>query len=80
MGCRTGCYLILEGDLSSQDVLPLLREMLCWIAGFDGPIPGAAPGECGNWREQNLEMAQWEAARYASVLKNPGPEALNYPA
>jgi S-ribosylhomocysteine lyase len=79
MGCRTGCYLILEGDLDSRDALPLVREMLDWIAAFDGPVPGAAPAECGNWREQNLEMARWEAARYAAVLKNPGKENLNYP-
>jgi S-ribosylhomocysteine lyase len=79
MGCRTGCYVIFEGDLSSQDVLPLIREMLDWIIAFDGPIPGAAPAECGNWREQNLDMAKWEARRYAAVLKNPGKENLNYP-
>jgi S-ribosylhomocysteine lyase len=79
MGCRTGCYLILEGDLDSQGVLPLVRELFDWITAFDGPIPGAAPAECGNWREQNLEMARWEAARYAAVLKNPGKENLNYP-
>ncbi|MDR0376997.1 MAG: S-ribosylhomocysteine lyase [Spirochaetaceae bacterium] len=79
MGCRTGCYLILEGDLSSEDALPLVREMVDWIAAFEGQIPGAAPAECGNWREQNLEMAKWEANRYAGVLKNPAAENLNYP-
>jgi S-ribosylhomocysteine lyase len=79
MGCRTGFYLILEGDLSSQDVLPVLREALDWIAGFEGAIPGALPAECGNWQEQNLNMAKWEAARYAKVLQNPAQENLNYP-
>ncbi|MDR0386447.1 MAG: S-ribosylhomocysteine lyase [Treponema sp.] len=80
MGCRTGCYLILEGDLSSEDALPLVREMLDWIIAFEGAIPGAAPAECGNWREQNLDMAKWEAGRYAAILKNPAGENLNYPA
>jgi S-ribosylhomocysteine lyase len=80
MGCRTGFYLILEGDRSSREVLPLIREMLDWIRAFEGPIPGAAPAECGNWREQNLEMAQWEARRYAGILRDPGPENLDYPA
>jgi S-ribosylhomocysteine lyase len=80
MGCRTGCYLILEGDLSSEDVLPLVREMLDWITAFEGVVPGAEAAECGNWREQNLDMAKWEAERYASVLKNPARENLNYPA
>jgi len=79
MGCRTGCYLILEGDLNSEGILPLIREMLDWIAAFEGPIPGAAPGECGNWQEQNLDMAKWEAGRYRAVLKSPGKENLYYP-
>jgi S-ribosylhomocysteine lyase len=79
MGCRTGCYLILEGDRSSPEVLPLVRETFEWIGTFAGDIPGAAPGECGNWREQNLEMAQWEAKRYAELLRKAGPENLNYP-
>jgi S-ribosylhomocysteine lyase len=80
MGCRTGCYLILEGDLSSKDALPLVRQMLDWIAAFEGAIPGAAPAECGNWQEQNLDMAKWEISRYAAILKNPAEENLNYPA
>jgi S-ribosylhomocysteine lyase len=79
MGCRTGFYLILEGKRNSAEILPLLRELLDWILAFDGPIPGAAPGECGNWSEQNLNMAKWEARRYAELLKNPGKENLNYP-
>ena len=79
MGCRTGCYLILEGKLNSREVLPLIQEMLDWITAFEGPIPGAAAAECGNWREQNLDMAKWEAARYAAVLRNPSEDHLNYP-
>ena len=80
MGCRTGFYLILEGELNSEAILPLLREMLDWIESFTGPIPGASAAECGNWREQNLEMAQWEARRYAALVRNPAKENLNYPA
>ena len=80
MGCRTGFYAIFEGDLGSEAALPLILEMLDWIIAFEGPIPGAAAAECGNWREQNLDMAKWEARRYAELLKNPGGENLNYPA
>jgi S-ribosylhomocysteine lyase len=80
MGCRTGFYLILEGELSSPEVLPLLREMLDWILAFKGAIPGAAAAECGNWQEQNLDMAQWEARRYAGIVQNPAQENLTYPA
>jgi S-ribosylhomocysteine lyase len=79
MGCRTGFYVILEGDLSSEDILPLIREMLEWITAFEGAIPGASAIECGNWQEQNLEMAKWEARRYAGLLEKAGKENLNYP-
>ncbi|MCL2320417.1 MAG: S-ribosylhomocysteine lyase [Treponema sp.] len=79
MGCRTGFYVILEGDLSSASVLPLIREMLSWIIAFNGPIPGASAAECGNWREQNLDMAKWEARRYAALLAKAGKENLSYP-
>jgi len=79
MGCRTGFYLILEGDWVSTDVLPLLVEILEWVENFNGTIPGATAVECGNWQEQNLDMAKWECRRYTELLKNAGPENLNYP-
>jgi len=79
MGCRTGFYVILEGKLNSTDVLPLLIEMFTWIEKFEGAIPGAAPAECGNWQEQNLNMAKFESKKYNSILKNPSKENLEYP-
>jgi S-ribosylhomocysteine lyase len=79
MGCRTGFYVILEGNLTSADALPLLKELFEWVLSFDGEIPGAKPAECGNYSEQNLNMAKWEAQRYLAMLKNPKPENLNYP-
>jgi S-ribosylhomocysteine lyase len=80
MGCRTGFYVIVEGKRTSTEILPLIRELMDWIQAFEGAIPGAAPAECGNYSEQNLNMAKWEAARYGAVLKNAGKENLNYPA
>jgi S-ribosylhomocysteine lyase len=79
MGCRTGFYVIMEGDLNSEAILPLVQEMLDWIIAFEGAIPGASAAECGNWRDQNPDMAKWEARRYAAILTNPGKENLNYP-
>jgi S-ribosylhomocysteine lyase len=79
MGCRTGFYLILEGDLDSEAIVPLMRELLDWVENFDGPIPGAAAAECGNWREQNIDIAKWECRRYAALLKSSGKEHLIYP-
>jgi len=79
MGCRTGFYAIFEGDLNPEAILPLIKEMLEWIITFEGKIPGASAKECGNWQEQNLEMAKWEARRYASILEKADRENFNYP-
>ncbi|MDR0785639.1 MAG: S-ribosylhomocysteine lyase [Treponema sp.] len=79
MGCRTGMYIIFEGKLSSADVLLLLVETFDWLLSFEGTIPGAAPEDCGNWREHNLDMTKFEAKRYVEILKRAGKENLNYP-
>ena len=70
MGCRTGFYLILFGDLKSEDVLSLVTDMCKFILDFSGEIPGAKPEECGNYSEQNLPMAKYYAAEYLRRLKN----------
>lgn len=79
MGCRTGFYLILEGEYKPKDILPLLIEMFEWCEKFEGDIPGASAAECGNWQEQNLNMAKWELRRYLALLRNPAKENLEYP-
>jgi S-ribosylhomocysteine lyase len=79
MGCRTGCYLLVEGDVDSKTILPVIQKTLDFIIGFKGDIPGAAPADCGNWREHNLEMTIYESKKYAEVLRNAGPENLVYP-
>jgi len=80
MGCRTGHYLLLKGDLKSQDIVDLITEMCVWIVDFQGDIPGAAPRDCGNWLDHNLGICQWEGRKFLSeVLTSLGPENLNYP-
>ena len=80
MGCRTGCYLLLAGDFSSRDLVPLMTEMFTFIRDFEGDIPGAAPEQCGNWLDQNLPMAKYLAKRYLEqVLENISEDRLEYP-
>lgn len=64
MGCRTGFYLLLTGDYTSADIVPLMKEMFEFIADYEGEIPGASPKDCGNYLDMNLPMARWLAARY----------------
>lgn len=79
MGCRTGFYLVLFGELSSQDVLEPVRDAFRFIADFEGEIPGAKPAECGNYNDMNLDEAHWEARRYLErALEHPRPDQLVY--
>lgn len=80
MGCLTGNYLLMRGDLAPADILPLMRETFRFVAEYDGPIPGAAPRDCGNWQLHNLALARLEAAKYLrEVLDVATEENLNYP-
>ena len=64
MGCRTGFYLVVWGELTSAEVLPVVRETFEFVRDFEGEVPGARPEECGNYLDQNLNMARWVARRY----------------
>ena len=44
--------------------------MCGFIAGFEGEIPGAKPEECGNYSEQNLNMAKYYVKRYKAELED----------
>lgn len=80
MGCRTGFYLVVSGDYSSDDILDLMRRMWLWIAEFEGEVPGASAKDCGNYLDMNLPMAKFVAHRYyENVLTNILPEQLIYP-
>lgn len=68
MGCRTGCYLLVFGDISSKEIAPLILKMCDFIIDFSGEIPGAKPEECGNYSEQNLEMAKFYIKKYKKAI------------
>lgn len=68
MGCRTGCYLLMFGERRSEDVYNMVLEMCDFILGFEGDIPGAAPEQCGNYSEQNLNMAKYYIRKYKESL------------
>ena len=80
MGCRTGFYLLLAGDLSSKDIVPLMVEMFEFIRDYKGEVPGASPKDCGNYLDMNLGMANYLAKRYLdNVLYNIDDSRLVYP-
>ncbi len=80
MGCRTGFYLLLAGDYTSRDIVPLMREMFAFIRDYKGEVPGASAKDCGNYLDMNLPMANLLAKRYLDeVLANISDERLIYP-
>lgn len=80
MGCRTGFYLLLSGDYSSSDIVPLMKEMFAFIAAFEGAVPGACAKDCGNYLDMNLPIAKYLANKYLKeVLTDIQDYQLNYP-
>ena len=80
MGCLTGNYLLLRGDLESKDIVELMKNTFRFIADYEGEIPGAAAKDCGNWLLHDLPMARWEARKYLTeVLEHLTDANLHYP-
>lgn len=68
MGCRTGFYLLMFGDLKPEDVADNVIAMCDFILSYDGEVPGARPKECGNFSEQNLNTAKYYVQKYRDDL------------
>ncbi len=80
MGCCTGNYLIVSGEATPADILPLMRETFAFIAGYRGEIPGATPRDCGNYSFMDLDAARNAAQTYLDeVLSHPTDSNFNYP-
>lgn len=79
MGCRTGFYLVMAGDLRSRDVLDLVKNCFRFMADFEGAVPGACAKDCGNYLDLNLPMAKYWAKKYLNVLENADENNFCYP-
>ena len=80
MGCRTGFYLLLAGNYTSRDIVPLITEMYEFIRDFKDAVPGASPKDCGNYLDMNLPMAKYLSKKFLDeVLYCISAERLVYP-
>ena len=80
MGCYTGNYFLMKGDLSARDIVELMRDTFRFIRDFEGEVPGMAARDCGNYLLHNLPMAKYEAGKYLSeVLDVIEEKNLVYP-
>lgn len=79
MGCRTGFYIIIAGDLESKDILTLITDMVRYVMNFNDEIPGATPKDCGNYSDMNLSGAKFFATKYyKEVLETIEERRLKY--
>ena len=70
----------MQGDLSSRDIVELMRETFRFNRYFEGEVPGQAPRDCGNYLLHDLPMARWEADKYLrEVLDVIEKKNLVYP-
>lgn len=80
MGCCTGFYFLVKGDLEPADIVPVMRKTFKFVKNFKGEVPGAAPKDCGNYLLHDLPMAKYEAGRYlAEVLDVMEKKNMIYP-
>lgn len=80
MGCRTGNYLLMNGDYESKDIVPLMIKTFEFIRDYEGEIPGATAKDCGNYLDMNPGMAKYLAKKYLdNVLYTISEEQLIYP-
>ena len=69
MGCQTGFYLLIR-NADHRQVLAVLKQVLREILAYEGPVYGASPKECGNYRNLDLNAAKIECRRYLDVLES----------
>ncbi len=80
MGCLTGNYLILRGDLTPKDILPLMQDTFRFVADYEGEVPGTQPQDCGNCLLHDLPMAKWESRKYLNeTLLHMTDANMHYP-
>lgn len=80
MGCCTGSYLLVQGELNPEDIVEVLTEMFNIIADYEGEIPGATPRDCGNYSFMDISEAKRAARIFVDeVLSCMTDENMHYP-
>jgi S-ribosylhomocysteine lyase len=67
MGCRTGYYMIVWDELSTEEVRDALTHVLEKVAVADF-VPAVSAKECGNYKDHSI----WGAQEYAKYVLEQG--------
>lgn len=79
MGCRTGFYFLVRDNVLPEQAIKIVYDAFCFIADFEGIIPGSERKECGNYIAHDLVAAKKYARDMLPVLKAWTVEKLKYP-
>lgn len=79
MGCRTGFYLLMIGEIESLSILTLISGMFAFIADFNELVPGSEAKDCGNYLDHNLPMAKFVSEKYLNSLAFINNLSFEYP-
>lgn len=79
MGCRTGFYLLVGGDIANEQLFVLIKDMFKFISTYDQEIPGTKEIECGNYLDHDLKKANEIAENFLNDLYMIDDTSLVYP-
>lgn len=79
MGCRTGFYLLVGGEMANEQLFVLVKDMFAFIRTFDQEIPGTKAIECGNYLDHDLKKAREAAENFLNDLYMIDDTSLAYP-
>ena len=79
MGCRTGFYLLIGGDIANVQLFALVKDMFKFISAYDQEIPGTQEIECGNYVDHDLKKANDVAENFLNDLYMINDTSLAYP-
>lgn len=79
MGCRTGFYFLVRDSISPEKAINIVYDAFCFIADFEGTIPGSERKECGNYVAHDLVAAKKYAKDMLPILRDWTVEKLVYP-
>lgn len=79
MGCRTGFYFLVRDSISPEKAINIVYDAFCFIADFEGTIPGSERKECGNYVAHDLVAAKKYAIDMLPILRDWTVEKLVYP-
>lgn len=79
MGCRTGFYFLVRDSIFPEKAINIVYDAFCFIADFEGTIPGSERKECGNYVAHDLVAAKKYAKDMLPILRDWTVEKLVYP-